>query len=95
MAQTKEITLETQLQLHAVNTRRKRLSQLSFKLIKVHHFDIDSNTGGPRYMREIGTPKNWLAYNKFAYKNTKDDRKLEDRFQKKGHFWIAYTRNRR
>jgi len=34
--------------------------------------------------------KNGLKYNKFAYKKTKDDCKLEDRFQKKGHFWIAY-----
>jgi hypothetical protein len=33
--------------------------------------------------------KNRLAYNKFAYKKTKDDCKLDDRFQKKGHFWIA------
>jgi len=39
--------------------------------------------------------KNRLAYNEFAYKKTKDDCKLEDRFQKKGHFWIAYTQNRR
>ncbi len=34
-------------------------------------------------MREIGTPKNRLAYNKFAYKKTKDNCKLEDRSQKK------------
>jgi hypothetical protein len=34
-------------------------------------------------MREIGTPKNRLAYNKFTYKKTKDNCKLEDRFQKK------------
>jgi len=39
--------------------------------------------------------KNRLAYNEFAYKKTKDDCKLEDRFQKKGHFRIAYTQNRR
>jgi len=39
--------------------------------------------------------KNRLAYNEFAYKKTKDDCKLEVRFQKKGHFQIAYTQNRR
>ena len=27
--------------------------------------------------------KNWFTYNEFAYKKTKDDCKLEDRFQKK------------
>ncbi len=27
--------------------------------------------------------KNWFAYNEFAYKKTKDDCKLDDRFQKK------------
>jgi len=41
-------------------------------------------------MREIGTPKIYrLAYNEFAYKKTKDYCKLEDWFQKKGHFSIA------
>jgi hypothetical protein len=35
--------------------------------------------------------KNRLAYNEFAYKKTKDYHKLEDRFQKKGDFSIAYT----
>ncbi len=39
--------------------------------------------------------KNRLEYNEFEYKKTKDDCKLEDRFQKKGHFRIAYTQNRR
>jgi len=39
--------------------------------------------------------KNRLAYNEFPYKKTKDYCKLEDRFQKKGHFWIEYTQNRR
>jgi hypothetical protein len=33
--------------------------------------------------------KNRLEYNKFAYKKTKDYCKLENRFQKKGHFWFA------
>jgi len=33
--------------------------------------------------------KNMLAYNECAYKKTKDYHKLEDRFQKKGHFSIA------
>jgi len=33
--------------------------------------------------------KNGLAYNEFAYKKTKGDCKSEDRFQKRGHFWIA------
>jgi len=37
--------------------------------------------------------KNKLAYNKLAYKNTKDNCKSEDRFQKRGHFWIAYKQN--
>ena len=35
--------------------------------------------------------KNMLAYNEFAYKKTKDDCKLEDRFQKNGQFSVAYT----
>jgi len=39
--------------------------------------------------------KNMLAYNEFAYKKTNDHCKLEDRFQKKANFSIAYTRNRR
>jgi len=39
--------------------------------------------------------KNRLAYNEFAYKKTKDYCKSEDRFLKRGHFWIAYTQNRR
>jgi hypothetical protein len=34
--------------------------------------------------------KNRLEYNKSAYKNTRDDCKSEDRFQKRGHFWSAY-----
>jgi len=54
------------------------------------------NTGGPRHIREIGTRKiHSLAYNEFAYKKTRDYCKLEDRFQKKVHFSIAYTQNRR
>jgi hypothetical protein len=32
-----------------------------------------------------------LAYNKFAYKKTKNDCKLEDSFQKNGKFAIADT----
>ncbi len=36
-----------------------------------------------------------LAYNKFPYKKTKDDCKLEDRFYRKASFSIAYTRIRR
>jgi len=32
-----------------------------------------------------------LAYNEFAYKKTNDHYKLEDRFQKKGHFSITIT----
>jgi len=35
--------------------------------------------------------KNMLTYNEFAYKKTNNHCKLEDRFQKKGHFSIAYT----
>jgi len=61
-------------------------------------------------MREIGTQKigshtslyardrdskNRLAYNEFAYKKTKGDCKSEDRFQKRGNFWIAYMRKHR
>jgi len=42
------------------------------------------------YARDMDS-KNRLAYNKFAYKKTKGDCKSEDRFQKRGHFWIAYT----
>jgi hypothetical protein len=34
-----------------------------------------------------------LAYNEFEYKKTLDYHKLEDRFQKKGHFSISYTQN--
>jgi len=37
--------------------------------------------------------KNMLAYNEFAYKKTNDHCKLEDRFQKKGHFSISYTQS--
>jgi hypothetical protein len=47
-----------------------------------------TDTGGPRYMREIGTPK---IDSHITNKKTKDYCKLEDWFQKKGHFWIAYT----
>jgi hypothetical protein len=36
--------------------------------------------------------KNRLAFNKFAYKKTKDYCKSDDRFQKRGHFWIAHIR---
>ncbi len=39
--------------------------------------------------------KYMLAHNKFAYKKTKDDRKLEDRFQKYVQFSVAYSQNRR
>ena len=38
--------------------------------------------------------KNMLAYES-AYKKTRDDGKLEDRFQKNGQFLVAYTQNRR
>jgi len=31
-----------------------------------------------------------LAYNEFAYKKTNNHCKLEDRFQKKDHFSMAY-----
>jgi len=34
--------------------------------------------------------KNMLAYDEFAYKKIYNHCKLEDRFQKKGHFSIAY-----
>jgi len=48
-------------------------------------------------MREIGTPKigynEYNEYNEFAYKNTKDNIKFEDRFQENGHFSIPYTQN--
>ncbi len=66
------------------------------------HFDIlskdenksqlFSNTGEPRYMQK--NSKNRLAYNEFAYKKTKDDCQFEDRFQKKGHFWITFMQIR-
>ncbi len=36
-----------------------------------------------------GDLKNMLAYNEFTYKKTYNHCKLEDRFQKKGHFSIA------
>jgi len=36
--------------------------------------------------------KNMLAYNEFAYKKINNHCNLEDRFQKKGHFSIAYIR---
>ncbi len=41
-------------------------------------------------MQKIRTEKS-LKYNKFAYKKTKDDYNLEDRFLKKGPFSIAHT----
>ncbi len=37
--------------------------------------------------------KNMLAYNEFAYKKTKDDCKVEDRFQKNDQFSVTYTQN--
>ncbi len=58
-------------------------------------YKVFHSTGGPHYMREIGDSKNMLAYNEFEYKKTKDYCKLEDTFQKKGHFSIAYTRIKR
>jgi hypothetical protein len=39
--------------------------------------------------------KNMLTYNEFAYKKTKDHCKLEDRFNKKCHFSIAYSHIRK
>jgi len=42
--------------------------------------ELETSTGGPRYMREIGT-LNRLAHNKVAYKKTKNNCKFEDRFQ--------------
>ncbi len=54
---------------------------------------IASAPGGPRYMREIGTPKIGSNIMNWHIKKTKDDSKLEDRFQKKVHFWIAYMQN--
>ncbi len=39
--------------------------------------------------------KIWLAYNEFAYKKTKDDCKLEDRFYKKASFSIANSQIKR
>jgi hypothetical protein len=51
--------------------------------------DTHGSTGGPRYMREIGTPKIGSHINKM----TKDYHKLEDMFQKKGHFSIAFMQN--
>jgi hypothetical protein len=54
----------------------------------------DVITGGPCYMREIGT-KIRLAYNEFAFKKTKDTYKLGDRFLKNSQFSIAQTLIRR
>jgi len=53
----------------------------------------NKDTGGPRYMREIGTPKIGLHITNSNIKKTKDYCKSEDRLQKRGHFWIAYTQN--
>ncbi len=43
---------------------------------------MKSNPGVPRYMQDVGT-KNMRAYNKFGYKKSKNDCKVEDRFYKK------------
>jgi hypothetical protein len=51
-------------------------------------------TGGPRYMRKIGTPKIGSHIMNLHIKRPRMT-KLEVRFQKKGHFRIAYTRNRK
>lgn len=45
-------------------------------------------------MQEIVTPKIGLNIgNILANKKTKDNRKVEDKFQENGHFTIAYKRN--
>ena len=48
-------------------------------------------------MQEIGTPKIglYITNSHITKKTTCDDCKLEDRFQKKGHFSITYMRNHR
>jgi len=61
----------------------------SWGKLLVHYYRWTSLYARDRYS------KNRLAYNEFAYKKIKNDCKLEVRFQKKGHFRIAYTRNRR
>ena len=42
-------------------------------------------------IREITDKK--TAYNEFAYEKTKDDCKLQDRFQKNGQFSVAQMQN--
>ncbi len=72
-----------------INTEEKRMNKMK-KPSKFHvklHVSKQC-TGGPRYMREIGTPK--ICSNIMnLHKKTNDHCKLEDRFQKKGHFSIA------
>jgi hypothetical protein len=46
------------------------------------------SAGGPRYMREIGTPKIGSHIMNLHLKKTKDYHKLEDRFQKKAIFQL-------
>ncbi len=62
-------------------------------MIAIHSIEkIVYSTGGPRYMQEIGAPK--IGSN-IMNSHIKRPRITINRYQKKGHFSIAYTQNRR
>jgi len=73
----------------------RALQILFFNFIEQKKLKTTDNTGGPCYMQEIGTPKIGSHLTNLNMKKTKDYCKSENRFQKRGRFWIAYTRNRR
>ncbi len=53
------------------------------------------NTDGPRYMREIGTPKIGSNITNLHIKRPRITVNLRIGSRKKDHFWITYTKNRR
>ena len=68
---------------------------LSFRSEEFYPLDPSLSKCKYRFTARDRDRKNMLAYNEFAYKMTKDDFKLQDRFQKNGQFSVACTRNRR
>ena len=63
-------------------------------ILKMNYFSSYTYRCPSLYARDRNR-KNKLACNAFAYKKTKNDCKLEDKFQKNGLFTVAYMRNRR
>ncbi len=74
--------------LGKVTTRRVRVGETKLVrygqvLRQLYLKFVEISTGRPRYMRDRER-KIFFTLNEFAYKETKDDYKLEDRFHKKG-----------